>query len=261
MKRNKTSILRRFILISAAVLILAVGAQCQSGMMFNVLNTVVLGSIFSAGLALFMYTDGITETISEEHELYGEKRLKEILKDGGGEKLLVQRVYDSISAFSGNKKQADDITMPAVNLKNKWDMEFPAIEVEIRTLKKWLLALNAGSRTDRLQLCLAAEEIFMNICSYAYGEEEPEDKRKIYVTVCVGQDDIMMEFRDNGIPYNPLEHVVTADEYDIDSQIGGLGKLLAFSLTDSQEYVYENGQNKLTLTRKTGGVTDDNKQD
>lgn len=94
-------------------------------------------------------------------------------------------------------------------------------------------------------LCLAAEEIFVNICSY--GCEE--DTSTVRFTMEVSSAVIILTFTDNGQPFNPLEDQADPDSYDLDTQIGGLGRLLAFSIMDEARYQYKDGQNVLTLTK------------
>lgn len=95
------------------------------------------------------------------------------------------------------------------------------------------------------KLCLAAEELFVNICSYAYEETEGSVDFTIEVS-----DRIVMTFQDEGAPFNPLDNQINADDYDPDTQIGGLGRLIAFGFADDVSYEYKDSRNILTLTLK-----------
>ena len=60
-----------------------------------------------------------------------------------------------------------------------------------------------------------------------------------------------MQFVDSGVPFNPLKKkdadiTLSAEE----RQIGGLGILMVKRSMDKVDYVYENGQNILTLVKK-----------
>ena len=63
---------------------------------------------------LFIYTDGITEAMNEEGELFGEERLQSFL-NGLDASLTSEQichlVNDEVHRFQGNAEQADDITM------------------------------------------------------------------------------------------------------------------------------------------------------
>ena len=68
----------------------------------------------NSGDALFFYTDGITEAINENKELFGEKRLKfflDRLHEINSAKIMLASVEDNIKKFVGNAPQSDDMTM------------------------------------------------------------------------------------------------------------------------------------------------------
>ncbi len=100
----------------------------------------------------------------------------------------------------------------------------------------------------RAKIKLAVDELFGNICYYAY------DSAPGPVTVCLESksDPLAVEisFIDKGKPYNPLE----ADEPDIglsgeDRPIGGLGVFLVQSTMDDMNYKYKDEQNILTIRK------------
>ena len=62
-----------------------------------------------------------------------------------------------------------------------------------------------------------------------------------------------MCFEDNGIPYDPTKDVPVDADYDPDLQMGGLGKLIAFTIADSVVYEYTDDKNKLTITKYLKG--------
>lgn len=98
---------------------------------------------------------------------------------------------------------------------------------------------------------LACEEVVVNIISYAYpsGTEG-------YVELDIADEggELRIEICDGGSPFNPIERKspdVTQRLEDRD--IGGLGIYLVFQMMDSVKYRYEDGKNKLVLTKNTGG--------
>lgn len=70
---------------------------------------------------LFLYTDGVTEAVSENEEMYGDERLLDTLADisrkmassgdSGGEKAICEGVISDIREFAKGAPQADDITV------------------------------------------------------------------------------------------------------------------------------------------------------
>ena len=100
----------------------------------------------------------------------------------------------------------------------------------------------------RAKIKLAIDELFGNICFYAY------DSAPGPVTVCMENETdplaVVISFIDKGKPYKPLE----ADEPDVelsgeDRPIGGLGIFLVQSTMDNLNYEYIDEQNILTFKK------------
>ena len=98
------------------------------------------------------------------------------------------------------------------------------------------------------QIDVAVEEIFVNIASYAYGDETG----KVVLKIKIDNDPkkAVITFMDSGIPYDPLakedpDVTLSAEE----RQIGGLGIFMTKQFMDELEYEYTDGQNVLTLKK------------
>lgn len=92
-------------------------------------------------------------------------------------------------------------------------------------------------------LRLVVEEIFVNIVNYSDAE---------YVIVNIESDNnLTIEFVDNGIQFDPTlkENPETPKTLD-ETQIGGLGILLAKNYADEIIYTYENNENRLKIIKK-----------
>ncbi|MDR2693976.1 MAG: ATP-binding protein [Chitinispirillales bacterium] len=99
---------------------------------------------------------------------------------------------------------------------------------------------------QQAQMTIAAEEVFVNIARYAYGQKSGGAT----VRVSVG-DDITVEFEDSGKPYNPIDKSdpdITADAEK--REVGGLGIFMVKKLMDSVEYRRDGVKNILTLRKK-----------
>ena len=96
-------------------------------------------------------------------------------------------------------------------------------------------------------LALIAEEIATNIDKY--GELPPDGIIEIMVEASTAQ--VSLEFRDEGVAFNPLLDARRATlGADIDSaEIGGLGVHLVTQLTDEQLYRRTEGRNVLRVTK------------
>ncbi len=73
------------------------------------------------GDSIYLYTDGVTEALNPEQELFGDDRLYEILNrhraQAGEPEAFVQAIYREVQAFADGEPQADDITMLYVTRK------------------------------------------------------------------------------------------------------------------------------------------------
>lgn len=99
------------------------------------------------------------------------------------------------------------------------------------------------------QFNLVVEELFVNIASYAYKDNEV-GKCKISIDYDREKQKVILSIEDNGIKFNPLEKenpdtTLSAKE----REIGGLGILLVKKNMDNIEYKYEDNKNILILSK------------
>jgi sigma-B regulation protein RsbU (phosphoserine phosphatase) len=80
-------------------------------------NTIMLGR----GDTLFLYTDGVTEAIDSNEEMFEEKRLENSLRQNNelAIEVVVQNVIQEVQTFSQGVEQSDDITCLAVRYFGK----------------------------------------------------------------------------------------------------------------------------------------------
>lgn len=224
---------------------------CDSGMLLGIFKgekyknqTVKL----NAGDTVFLYTDGVNESVNTEAEFYGMQRLESELQKLRNlhTENYISFINKSLEDFSNGADRHDDITMLTLTVKDTKTLLLDAEIPEFEKIKSEILALPL-EREQKLNLCLAAEECFVNICSYAFEEDKKKDE-KIEVTVSVS-DRVELIFKDGGIEFNPLEHVSDPETYDIDVQIGGLGTFIALANVDDMRYEYKNDKNILTFIK------------
>ena len=135
--------------------------------------------------------------------------------------------------------------------KEKKDLDIVAVEDNLNAVMDFVnenLEAVGCSMKSQMQIDIAVEEIFVNICKYAYHP----DKGRAVVRVEVLDDPVQVKitFIDHGKPYDPLlkddpDITLSADQRDI----GGLGIFMVKQTMDAVEYQYKDGSNILTLIK------------
>jgi anti-sigma regulatory factor (Ser/Thr protein kinase) len=131
------------------------------------------------------------------------------------------------------------------------EKNFPARADQLEAVQSFIadqIKSYPHSRRVDFQICVAVEEIFINIASYAYRSGEGEAVVRCGVKRHPLR--VLIQFLDSGEPFNPL----LKKDADIklsarEREIGGLGILMVKKTMDSVEYRYENGQNILTIQK------------
>ena len=212
------------------------------------------------GDRLFLYTDGVTEATNTESKLYGEDRLLNFMNQNAyaGAIEILPALKANIDEFVGEAPQFDDITMLMFDYKPKQggvrmtDKTFPAkvdalsdvLGFVDQTLESYECPMKI-----QMAICVAIEEVFVNVAHYAYGDGEGD------VTFSIGFDaqsrEITFRMTDKGTPFDPLQKpdpdITLSAE---DREIGGLGIFITKKTMNTVTYAYENGENVLTMIKK-----------
>ena len=211
------------------------------------------------GDRIFLYTDGVTEATDKNEALYGEDRLLSYIDKNKNLKAeaLLSGIKEDIDLFVGDAPQFDDITMLVFDYKKKEDVAMKekvfsankdALPEVIAFTEECLESFGCPMKSS-MAICVAVEEIFVNIASYAYGDSTGNaslsfgfDENERLMTLVVS---------DEGVPFNPLQReepdiTLSAEERDI----GGLGIFITKKTMDTVSYKNENGKNILTMTKK-----------
>jgi sigma-B regulation protein RsbU (phosphoserine phosphatase) len=212
------------------------------------------------GDRLFLYTDGVTEATNINNNLYGEERLQSFMNLSFDKEPieLLQSLKNNIDEFVGEAPQFDDITMLIFDYKKQdggdgmVSKTFPAkIEMlsEAISFVEETLEIYECSMKTQTAICVAIEEIFVNVANYAYGDGVGD------VTISIGFDEesrtVTFRISDKGVPFNPLNKPDPDTTLSVEErEIGGLGIYITKKTMDEVNYNFENEENILTMIKK-----------
>lgn len=219
--------------------------------------------VLSPQETLLLYTDGVTEAMDVQNEVYGTERLAVKLQIHSGLtcKAFLAALLADIRSHADGAEQSDDITM----LMFKRIAPVPVDVGDAAVRERQFTILNSVSEIPRLaqaidsfgeqgaltpdqiyQLNLVIEEFLTNIISYGYNDSQPHT---IEISLRLDADRLTVVISDDGIAFNPLEDapapVLTGDVED--RPIGGLGIHLVRTLMDKIHYRRDGNKNRLTM--------------
>ena len=213
-----------------------------------------------SGDRLFLYTDGVPEATNGDNKLYGEDRLLSFMNQNASMEAteLLPALKANIDEFVGEAPQFDDITMLMFDYKSKKGGEHMTSKTflakteslnEVLSFVEEVLEGYECPMKSQTAICVAIEEVFVNVAHYAYPESVGD------MTLHIGFDEasraITFRMTDKGVPFDPLKKpdpdiTLSAEE----REIGGLGIFIAKKTMDSLSYSHENGENILTMIKK-----------
>ncbi len=213
--------------------------------------------VVTRGDRLFLYTDGVTETTDTQQQLYGEDRLRGFLNihSSYDTEEMLKKLRIELREFAGSSPQFDDITMLLLDFKGVEDMREQIFEAKDENIVNVVgfveseLEKAGCSMKTQTAVCVAMEEVFVNIAHYAYPDSG--GSAKIAIGINEMTDIATFIVSDTGVEFDPLSR----EDPDItlpaeQRGVGGLGIFITKKTMDSIVYTRENGENKLTMTKK-----------
>lgn len=214
------------------------------------------------GDQLLLYTDGVTEGMNVDGELYGEDRLKSFADANFTlhPRMLIEALRKDLAAFTDGAEQSDDITMLALEVGVPPEitavLTVPADVDELPNVYGFIhgeLDKRLCPKRVQNQIDIAVEELFVNVAHYAYPDATPENPGTVRVGYSYSAEppSMSVSIMDEGVPYNPLDKpdAVTPDDI-ADVPIGGLGILMAKRCVDEMTYERVDGSNIVTIEKK-----------
>lgn len=220
--------------------------------------------LFSPGDALLMYTDGVTEAISQAGDFYGETPMLEML--GNNLDLcpsdLIGKLESDVLEFMKGVDQADDITLLMLRSKQKPGQENITTDIKQIRLQNQLGELNNLVATLEqlaeeweippkvsMELNLILEELFTNVVFYAF--DDGRDHEIVITFSRPSEKSVHILIEDDGKEFNLLEKD-TSEAATLpmeERKIGGLGIHFVKQLVNEIRYERKDGKNTVLLIR------------
>ncbi|MEA5619118.1 SpoIIE family protein phosphatase [Cronbergia sp. UHCC 0137] len=213
---------------------------------------------------IVLYTDGITEAMNPQGELFSEAYLIHTITNHPptNPARAIRTIQHFHQQFIADAPQSDDMTILSLQYlpSNPFSQEIKVVE-QIITINSELTELEQvkqriseilESESLLLELIedaqLIVEEVLVNIIQHGY---ENRHDQAIDLRVKISDKTLSMSFEDGGKPFNPLLEINLLNrEVETDEiSVGGLGLYLVQKLSDHIEYEYSNGKNLLTVYR------------
>ncbi|HQZ32283.1 MAG TPA: SpoIIE family protein phosphatase [Arenimonas sp.] len=210
------------------------------------------------GDTLFTYTDGITEAFDRGNEAFGPQRLLDALDPKLGAKAQCKKVVDAANSFAGDAPQSDDITVFALRFtRDPRTYERFTVRAYLRAplppnaVAQLMDEVDAGLAGHGLpatlmhDVHLVLEEVTCNV--FSHGQVRGRDPA-LELLVSVDSQTLCLEFRDDGLAFDPLTQPAPDLDADIGERpIGGLGVHLVRELAEEVAYSREDHHNVLRV--------------
>ena len=212
------------------------------------------------GDLVYLYTDGITEAMNSNRNLYGEQRMVGQLegREFDSAAAAVTASVDDVWAFQGDAPQADDITVLATRYNGSGPVaQARELHLQLRNRLEEIDRANGAfsvfanaldlPAAPRQQVCLCLDEMLVNIISYGYPDGE---EHLIDLHVVAGEDELVITLSDDGIPFDPFNREEPDTGLSVEERpIGGLGVHLVKNLMDNCHYERRGEHNVVQLSK------------
>lgn len=213
------------------------------------------------GDLLLMFTDGVSEAMDVDSNLYGDQRIIEFLTDMDGDEPsnAVAGLAKSVEQYAGDVPQFDDITILALRCNRAMDSADTEqlnlkISNELSEINVAIEAFEAFSERTGLPMAIAMkanlvfDELLNNIDSHAFTDA---GEHQIDIHIEKSVDRLLIQIEDEGLPFNPFEQAEVDTTLSLEERdIGGLGIHLVMNVMDDVSYERRKDRNVVTLIKK-----------
>ena len=199
---------------------------------------------------IFMYTDGLNESINDCNEEFGYARISNNLEKSKNEEIknIINNMQKSLNEFTKDKEAFDDITMLVLEIKSKncnFHFENPKFDIIEEVINKFNDYYSYLDKKILSEVSIIFDEMLNNYISY-------EKVRNLFIDINtkIINDELIIEFINNGLEFNPLNREnkkILNDSRDV--EIGGFGISIVKNLSSDISYERKNEENVLTIKK------------
>ena len=193
---------------------------------------------------LFMFTDGLNESINNQKEEFGYQRIEAVLAQSQGlsSENLINLFNDEHSKFIGKEEQFDDITMLVFkNNKSELHLKFNKKDYSIieEATNKFYESFSYLDETVKAHVGIVLDELLNNQITY----ETLEDLR-INIDFILKNNELHLSITSNSSNFDPFEELKGKKKT---KEIGGHGINIVKNITKKQSYKYVDNQSIIDL--------------
>jgi sigma-B regulation protein RsbU (phosphoserine phosphatase) len=211
---------------------------------------------------LYIFTDGVTEAMDADGNLFSERRLEEFFgrQDDATSKSIADASLQEVEEYALGIEQADDITILAFRFsRSKIEVAGHILDLSVAPDLAQIRKVNdsvesfcgeAGLPASIAQkLGIILDELLNNTISYGFNDEV---EHEIQIHIEYADERVVVKVSDDGVPFNPFDQIGPDTTLSVEErELGGLGILLVKEMTDSQAYQRQSNRNIITLTINT----------
>ncbi|MFB3046116.1 MAG: ammonium transporter [Acidiferrobacterales bacterium] len=214
------------------------------------------------GDLLFMYTDGVTEEMNVDEQLFSEQTMAKLLMSDKGSSVeaMVRDTVSAVNRFRGETEQSDDITVLA--LRFQADPARDSTAILHMVVKNDLAEIaNVNAKFEKFakehnlpgvvgqKMGVIFDELLNNTISYAFRDDA---EHEIDIRAERAGNRLTITISDDGIPFNPLGIQTPDTRLSLEErEVGGLGIHLVRNMVDNISYQRGINRNVLSLVMHT----------